>query len=438
MSNYNKNDKIIDAWDKMKPGEEIKEQIFDEIMQRQQEQKKSPAFANMFKPAKIIATAAAIIMVVGLINIQTVIAFVGGLFFVPGIGIISSDAGISAVSLSEPIDIETDRGLMTLQFMTKITRGNNTSDLVFFVEEDGARGHGGATVTINTGEEIIEIRNYGGSGGGGKTSYNYTYTDFPDVNKFDLTIRGATIPIVLKEQENSFVLSKENNGVTIALHKFPHVTSFVGIDIIDKKINPDDYDTYVLYLPYEQEQFYGEAGERIEMTGGSSSSGNGFKTNLIVLNENTSEIKGLKSNAVEINYTEKDRTVISIPIPEDGETIYPADCQVTIAGHIYKITEVKREGNKLYYKDNASYESLHILDEDPVKLQEAVENNEAHLLMAALMPLLITNISHGYDENNEWQIFTGIDKLDADATTLDCAIWFLRVMQFGDFDVTFD
>ena len=63
MSNNNKNNKIIEAWDKMKPGDEIKEQIFEDIMQKRLQRKKSPRF-RFGKTTKIIAAAAAMILCV--------------------------------------------------------------------------------------------------------------------------------------------------------------------------------------------------------------------------------------------------------------------------------------------------------------------------------------------------------------------------------------
>ena len=55
-----KNDKIINVWDKMKPCEEIKQEILNDITQKQQKRSKL-SILKSFKPAKIIATAAALI-----------------------------------------------------------------------------------------------------------------------------------------------------------------------------------------------------------------------------------------------------------------------------------------------------------------------------------------------------------------------------------------
>ena len=122
-----KNNKIINAWNEVLPDSETKERMFGNIRKEYRQRKKF----SIFKPTKILATAAAIILIAGLMNIQTVIAFIGSLLFVPGAGV-TQGVNVTNYGLDEPVDIETEYGLMTLKIANKTTK-NGRSDLWFYI-----------------------------------------------------------------------------------------------------------------------------------------------------------------------------------------------------------------------------------------------------------------------------------------------------------------
>jgi len=444
MNDMNNNNKkyFVDAI-----SEETVNKLTEEMEEMLNSQHK-PAKKKFTLPLKMITSFAALVVLIGVINIQTVIAFIGGLFFVPHIGMTDDDT-ISSFSIDEPIEVA--EGL-TLQFMTKITQ-DNKSDLIFYINTASVPNPQDADdpdqrsaiafqnmqnliVKINIDGETLDVPCTGGTGGGGITNYSYTFADFPDANEFDFTILGVTTHITLSEQNNNFAISKENHGITLILHKFPRVTSFIGVDVIDSNIVQDDYYITVDLWHFDS-KLHGENGEEIEITGGSSSSDGGLRFNLAKTenNDNNIEVKSLKANAVQLRYSgvREKQFVIEIPIPKDGETI-KTDSQVTIAGHTYRITEVRRDGDTLYYKDDARWdESFNLVYDNPAKYQEAIEKNEAYVVGAMIMPP--PNTSIGGASDGEWHSWEG---LDMSVESIECPVWFLDVVYFGDFDIAFE
>ena len=445
MNDMNNNNKkyFVDAI-----SEETVNKLTEEMEEVLNSQHK-PAKKKFTLPLKMITSFAALVVLIGVINIQTVIAFIGGLFFVPHIGM-TDDETISSFSIDEPIEVATG---LTLQFMTKITQ-DNKSDLIFYINTASAPNPQDADapdqrsaiafqnmqnliVKINIDGETLDVPCTGGTGGGGITNYSYTFADFPDANEFDFTILGVTTRITLTEQNNNFAMSKENNGITVILHKFPRVTSFIGIDVIDSNLSQyqDIYDVSADFFPFDSNKFYGENGEEIKITGASGGRDGGLRYNLIETENNDQEVKSLKANAVRLDYSPNNinQAIIEIPIPKDGETI-KTDSQVTIAGHTYKITEVRRDGDTLYYKDNTRWDEVYNLaDENPAKYREAIENSEVYITRVAIMPP--PNTSIGGASDGEWHSWEG---LDMSVESIECPVWFLDVVYFGDFDIAFE
>jgi hypothetical protein len=424
-------------------------------------QKQQSGRRPVFKKAsvKVIATAAAALLIVGALNITTVIAFISELFFVPGIGL-TEDMTIKTVYLDGPVEIETDMGTLTLRFMSKVTR-NGKNDLIFYIDAPAiiSRDLSGLSATVNINGEILEVKCSGGSGGGGdgfaESNYHYIYSDFPDVTEFDFTIRGVTKHISLTvEGDNYVALSKENNGITLALHKFPKVTSIMGLDFIDKNIDKDKYTAMSLSLvPTDQFKLYDENGEEFSIEGFSYS---GYVGNIIMgMMGNTSEIKRIKADAVNLHYyhnfmrfgrrdtlgitpdSNAGFDFIEIPIPKDGETI-ETDCQAAIGKYIYKITEVRREGDMIYYKDNANasfwYDVTYTMSSQ--EYQKAVENCEYNINFVWLgMEDFAENPVNSNDKIDcNDKTITGFDK---DAETLKLAVLNADIIQLGNFDIEF-
>jgi hypothetical protein len=73
-----------------------------------------------------------------------------------------------------------------------------------------------------------------------------------------------------------------------------------------------------------------------------------------------------------------------------------------------------------------------MLHENPVKYQEAIENNESYITRADLMPPAGVRFARG---DGEWEAWTNID---INAEALEFFVWSLTVTKFGDFNIEFD
>lgn len=445
-----KNKKIIDAWDEIVPGEEIENRMFDEIgLKLRQKQKRM-----IFKPSKIIATAAAMVLIVGLINIQTVIAFVGGLFFVPGAGV--NNVPIIYEGLEAPIDIETEYGLLTLKFVIKATKNGKISlGLNLYsldIRASRVREEYPLYISITAdGESIVTDERIEGGGGWGSdarnfVTYDYICSDFPDINEFDLTFLGVETHISLVYQPDNFALSKENNGITFAVSKFNGVNDMLAMDVYDNSESANDYNIWGNM--YHGIKMYGEDGEEIRLSGGYGGydPNSGLNYQLLQMYKNEKQVKSMTGDMVSINYERKEQLAIEIPVPKDGETI-KTNIEIPIGSHTFRITEVRREGDIIYYENNCfavitqkshsdkntgSFTTQGIPYNEGQEREQAITNGES----------FIEHISVGHEDDwdvNKSKMGGGeIWDFDENAETLTFYFSGATVLQFGDFNVEFE
>jgi hypothetical protein len=436
-----KNEKIIAAWDKMKPGGEIKEQIFDDITKKyRQHGKPTP-----LKPVKILAAAAALVLIVGLVNIQTVIAFIGGLFFVPGFGV-TDDHRISYYGLEKPVTAETKYGTLTLEFVSKIKRNGKTELTIYMnmrniSEAAWEQSLYDKNFTISKNKETfisapdldkeffdnwawvyMEV-----------STYVYSFPDFPDVNDFDLTIWGEKINISLTNKPNDFAFSKENNGITLALCKINGSNKMLFVDFFSSgNIDNENYVTdwhWGNIRDADSTYYYDENGDKIDHKIGIGTSNPaiaGFGGGSYKITEYPSgemEIKGLKSNAVTFTYmakTDGHGEIIEIPVPKDGETI-KTDIQIDFGQYSYILSEVRREGNMIYYTDNC----------------ETTWNKAEYENYAADKKAIVHFVDFK-TKDTEISYYGKITKFEEDAKTIKLQINAVSIIQFGDFDIEFE
>lgn len=455
-----KNEKIIEAWDKMKPSEETKQQIFNETIRKHQRRSKVSLF-KLLKPTRILATALSIVLIVGLFGIQTIIAFIGGLFFTPGVGITHEPTIYEG--LEAPVDIETEYGLMTLRFVTKIT-SNGTSSLglqlcsVDILAHKVVDGDYPIYLTISAdGETIISdaetnwTASWGDLGSQTKNfvSYMYICGDFPDVSEFDLTILGVTTHISLTEQPDNYALSKENNNITLVAYRFSGVTNMIAVDVFDSSEGADDYNVFGYTNLWEK--YYGENGEKIR-------GGSGFGTHnpesplnyqINDLYENEISVKSIASDGVRVSYIRKEPLAVEIPVPKDGETIQ-TDIEIPIGSYTYRITEVRREGDIISYKNNSCMvlsknypDDSHIglyrfigipTDHKSPEWEQAVANNESFIQYMSF----VYDVNSDVSKSQPQMIGGEIWDFDQDAETLTFYFKEACVIQFGDFDIEFN
>lgn len=448
-----KNEKIIQAWDKMKPSEETKQQILNETIKKHEKGKR----ISLIRPRRILALAVSIAIIVGLFSMQAIVAFIGGLFFTPGVGITRNPPVYEG--LEAPVDIETEYGLMTLRFVTKIT-SNGTSSLglqlcsVDIPAQKVVDGDYPIYLTISANDEPIvsdaETNWYAIGGDRGSqtknfVSYMYICGDFPDVSEFDLTILGVTTHISLTEQPDNYALSKENNNITLVAYRFSGVTNMIAIDVFDSSEGADDYNVFGYTNLWEK--YYGENGEEIR-------GGSGFGTHnpesplnyqINDLYENEIPVKSIASDSVRIYYNRKEPLSVEIPVPKDGETIQ-TNIEIPIGTHTYRITEVRREGDIIYYENNScevllekshndmdiGYTVKGIPEKNSAEWEQAIANGEA----------FIQYISIGHD--GDWDVNKSkmgggeIWDFDENAETLTFYFSGATVIQFGDFDIEFN
>ena len=382
------------------------------------------------------------------------------LFFVPGVGLLTDNENISYYGLENPVDIETEYGTLTLTLAGKVTR-NGKSELTIYVETSDIAASQTAqypvTLGLSANGEILvknEVIKNGsamwGWDGFERTGYWYICRNFPDANEFDLTLCGVETSITLTEQPGNFATSKENNGVILGLYKFNNVSNMIAVDVFVENF---DFDS--CWKNVTADGFYGTGGEEIAPFK-YEGIGAGYYQ-LCQFNDGTPEVKGIKSdyaliyystqkfnyvifNGIEaplIDYLKIDH-IINIPVPKDGETI-ATDIQYTIGSHTYIISEVRREGDIIYYKDNCRLELKNINGEEAYyattplsgtpEYEKAVENQEYFIIDVSL-----------FDVNNSNAIIKPgeILNFDKNAEVLKLNLITMQVTQFGDFSVEFD
>lgn len=467
-----KNEKIIEAWDKMKPGGEIKQEILNDITQKHNQRSKLSA-ARLFRPAKIIAAAAAILLVVGLINIQTVIAFISGLIYVPGVGLTDNE-NVKYYGLEEPVSIATEYGVIKIEYISKITQGDTTELNILMTTKDcfyAAQNEVLSSIipiSVYSGELIFDESYFSGlstesfyrtiplnpQGPMGEIPGDYTaffinYKNFPDINEFDIKLGEASVEhISLTKNPGEFALSKENNGVTYGLYKIKgsESLSFNGIYGIDFN---ESYSVVAnAGKKYTDNYIYYYDGDGNTIGGGAYGISFGKGYSILNIDGNTSEIKGLKADHVLIDYhltrniingepvNRGGEMLIEIPVLKDGETM-ETDIQINIGKYVYKITELRREENIIYYKDNAvNFEEI-----DGAKYDEAVKNQEYIIHGAYFIDANTSEIySLEFEDSGVYAAATGgeIRGFDENAETISLVLRNILIYQFGDFSVEFD
>ena len=434
-------------------GENIKNRVYDALGIISRENKfKNP----IFKPAKIIAAVAAIVLIFGLLNITAVIAFFKDLFFVPGIGFTEGD--ISVVMLNEPVEISCDWGEVILEFVTKIKNSDGKFEiLLYFTTKDekvlssidlseSERELKNAKTAINGKIYVFNLDTWGGTyipDIGYMGHLNMVNSDFPDINEFDLQFRDTTAHIVLTElngNEKIPYISKETNGIKIAAYKFRNSNRIISLDVINNNDLGEFYTgTPNLYF----DSVMGENDTEIKtigtseysFTGWNKNGGNGFGYFITQLaNKDNIDLTGIEiSTGISIDYYPEliDRDISSkmvttkpqivIPIPKNGETI-KTDIKIPVGGIIYQIIEVTRDGDALYYKDNSLEHNAKTFDMD-----SAIKNGEVYI--GRMMPFLEQGTLEIYPEKN---LIMGFDPGD---DRLIINIRYISVIYFGDFSV---
>jgi hypothetical protein len=348
---------------------------------------------------KIIATALAVVLVVGLFNVQAITAFIGELFFVPGVGLTVNPNLISAV-LDEPVLIEANGIEYRLEFATKVKRETGECEIMFFFTTEYIFQSSDVIITpavaiINGKEHKLKIDNIrtkitaNGEGGNGTYSISeingnystivmYKYK-FPDVNEFELRLYNTTVNINLSEladEEKIPNLSGEINGITLAAYKYRNNNNVFGYDVINKNTENPKFNTYdsSFLCAYDID---GNILNRGRQSNGldvpaKTKDGLGYRVECFVNEENVN-IDKVSTSSINVTYHfDKEKSWMSVPVPKDGETLYP-DVKIPIAdGIIYELTSIRREGDTLYIEDNGGARFAPNND----VLQEAVKNNE--------------------------------------------------------------
>jgi hypothetical protein len=543
-----KNKKITEAWDKIIPNienletEETKIRVLNKTRQKLHSKKES-FFKVIFKPARIIAAAAAVLLTVGLINIQTVIGAINDaaetvvgaitvsdaaevmsgtvtntlsrIFFVPGFGLVETDDFIvnddGTVSVSArniiidnygieaPITIVESGSLtMSLIFVNRITRNSESELHLHFLAFDAGKGMPpfdpqdmteeeliadfqsrelymagifpqGSSSYISAeinGETVVFDLQFNGSSSSGGGDYSiiraealYVSNIPPGINEFYLHMHGIKTPVVLTEQHRNFALSQENNGITLAAFKPVGVPDMIFTGVSDSAENAADY----IIMSFGRNEKYGvaEDGERIELTGGSGTANPSYIYSTIRFRGNERDIKQIKSDNgwIGLRYgknPELPPLTVTIPVPKDGETI-ETNIEAAFGSHIYRITQVRREGDVIYYESNSRSDRLwgsRTEDDDAVSLFlffarglgfgrnssryiSALENRESHFQIVYFNQSA-ADFSRNIDDSAP-QIGGGrIWNFGEASESVTFYIHSAHIIQFGNFDIEFD
>ena len=161
----------------------------------------------VFKPAKILATAAALVLIVGLFNITAVIALFKNLF-VPEFIVSTGDESLVSAVFNEPVLVATDdAGEFWLQFANKVRREDGRCEILLFFTANRTLEPSEivpftATAIINTEKYELESIALGGHNNI-DSSFTMANYDFPDVNEFDLQFKNTTTHIIMSEVGNA-------------------------------------------------------------------------------------------------------------------------------------------------------------------------------------------------------------------------------------------
>jgi len=386
---------------------------------------------------KMLASVAVVFILVSALNFATVLAFFKNLFYIPGMGV--TDSNISVMLLKEPVEMDCEIGKFTVEFGTKVTRENDKCEIMlFFATADNIYSSGVyiedlSARTIINGEEYILAK---GIQGGGINGYRLTFCvkndNFPDINEFDLSFEGATAHIIMtemSEEEKTPYLSQESGGITLAAYKYRN-NRYIGFDIINNHDSDDFTHTFTRLSDISGTHIYDGNGDEIKLAGGGlNRTNNIFQSNLTngllyLNNDDDVEVKKITADSIIVNYRSdfENPLHITLPIPKDGETIYP-DIEIPVGGAVYKITEIRRERNVIYFKDNCILYFDEAFDHN-----KAVENREAYITSA-----WVGNMDMRSDVTDN-----GLTGFDIDDTSIDAFIRHIDVTYFGNFIINFN
>ena len=382
---------------------------------------------------KLIACTAAMILLFCMLNITTVLAFIKNLFFIPGVGVTDNDMAV--VLLKEPVEIDCEIGRFTVEFGTKVIDSDGKCEVMLFLTtKENIYASGVYIEDLNAkaiidGEEYILDHGTFLGGGGYNTTICVKNIDFPDINEFDLTFEGATARIIMTEmteEEKTPYLSRENNGITLAAYKYRNNNNFIGFDVINNN-RADGFTSISARLSdLGGAHVYDKNGGEITLAGGSLNRGgsifeSGLANGLLYLNnKDNAEVKKITADSIIVNYHsdfENPANFVTLPIPKDGETIY-TDIEVPAGGAAYKITEVRREGDVIYFKDNVKYSY-----NDSIDREKAAENCEAYITNVYLLKVYGFDHITGFNPDDDYVIIPVLD---------------IEVTYYGDFTINFD
>lgn len=387
---------------------------------------------------KFAVSAAAILLVALTFNITSVMALIRNLFYIPGIGITENE-NLSAAVLNEPVNIQTNIGDFTIEFGTKVRREDGRCEILLYFTSDY---HGKkmsdeklpATAVIDGVEYELPSTGLGYTNSDG-ASFSVSNNDFPDVNEFDLKFFNTTTRIYMSDmsvEETMPHLSNEINGLMLAAYKYNNNNHILGLDTIS---NIDTNGFYVSFWGAAL-KLYSDDGNKINTGGGYSGSGKPYEGGLgyqviKFKNRENKNIAKLSQNSVCATYwwrsLDPSPFKVTIPIPEDGQTIH-TDITIKLAGAVYKLTEVRREDDIIYFKDNRfGWKSEAEYD---IALAKAIENHEIRVNWLSL---------HDQGKKIEFDAnYNTIKGFDPDAESFELQVSTIQIEYFGDYTVTFD
>jgi hypothetical protein len=157
-----------------------------------------------------------------------------------------------------------------------------------------------------------------------------------------------------------------------------------------------------------------------------------------------------------LSYDDFGNNIIEIPIPKDGETLY-TDITYPLGDYIYKITEVRRDGDVIYFKDNqipaeeifggewedgnGTWSYQHIT----IDKEEAIRNKESYIYHIVLFLILDEPQVYPNPGNRGIISITQLKKIsvidcndstnrlfDIDAETLRLGVGDYMIIQYGN------
>jgi len=369
-----KNEKIVNAWNKIEPGAETKQKIFDTIKTKQRQSSRRPAF----KFSKLIVAAAIMLSLTMIVSAVTIAYNIyNGMYMLPGMGVFD---GFNENARTMPKVLTLGDATIEMA-MTYDKDGVNTFSMVIYAKGNSKTGpkpqekdYENLEFAFADGTSIsmkgwIRERGWGDTGGHYTFAYGYDYNNFPDKCEFTVTNNaGESVKIELLPITEKTIKITDNGIKRIKI-----VPAAEGSKIYSYKvevIKPSVLETNLKFVNYfvMDCKAYSKDGTEMPFGGGGTATG----VQIFAADEDDSYVYHTSgemfSNRINPDVSidkiivnqlwatitlygnESSYILVNLPMPMDGERFdYAKPLEVAKIGEFtFSVDVIERDGNNLF------------------------------------------------------------------------------------------